>query len=149
MLFKTHLAIGFFVALFFLPNVAHKFSFIPLLLIATSLPDIDSAFSTFGRKPIARVVQLFTRHRGLLHSFTFCIVLTALFVLYLPVVALPFFIGYALHLLLDAFTVEGIKPFWPLGFVSKGSIPVGGAVEQALLMCFIVIDVIFLISFFL
>lgn len=149
MLFKTHLAIAGFAALFFLPQVEYKLSFIPLVLIATALPDIDSGFSKLGKKKVFRLLQFFTKHRGLLHSFTFCLVLTLLLALYIPVVALPFFIGYALHLLLDALTVEGIRPFWPFGISTNGKIGVGGPIEEALFVCFLVVDLIFLISFFL
>ncbi|MEK6898827.1 MAG: metal-dependent hydrolase [Nanoarchaeota archaeon] len=148
MLFKTHLVIGFFVALFFLPNVVHKFLFIPMVLIATILPDIYSAFSKAGNNYVGRAVQIFTKHRGLLHSFTFCFALTLLLVFYLPTFALPLFLGYATHLLLDSVTKEGIRPFWPLKKTSQGKLPVGGAVEEAIFMSFVVIDLIFLLSFF-
>lgn len=147
-MFKTHMVIALFVALFFLGEVTHKLSFIPLVLFASALPDIDSAFSTLGKHRVAKLVQLFTRHRGLLHSFTFLIAVTVLLTLYVPVIALPFFLGYALHLLLDAVTIEGIKPFWPLQSVSRGKLPVGGAVEEALFMGFIVVDLAFIVSFF-
>ncbi len=148
MLFRTHLAIALFVALFFLSHVTHKLTFIPLVLAATLLPDIDSAFSKIGRGKVGQVVQLFTKHRGLLHSFTFCIIVTLFFAFYLPVFALPFFLGYALHLLLDSVTSEGIRPFWPFKNVAQGKLPVGGAIEEALCMAFIVIGVVFIVSFF-
>lgn len=148
MLFRTHIVIALFVSLFFLSHVTHSISFIPLVIAATILPDIDSAFSKIGKGRLGRLVQLFTKHRGLLHSFTFCLIVTLFFAFYLPVLALPFFLGYALHLLLDSVTTEGIRPFWPFKKGTHGKIPVGGAVEEALCMTFIVIDLVFIISFF-
>ena len=148
MLAKTHIAIGFFAMIFFLPHVANKLVFIPVILIASILPDIDSGFSTLGKNGVFRILQLFTKHRGLLHSLSFCIIVSVLFALYFPVVAFPFFLGYALHLLADAWTVEGIRPFWPLKEISQGKIKVGGVVEQAVFFIFVVLDVIFLIFLF-
>jgi membrane-bound metal-dependent hydrolase YbcI (DUF457 family) len=47
-----------------------------------------------------------------------------------------------MHLLLDAWTVEGIKPFWPLRMISSGKFRNGGALENILFYCFIVADLI-------
>ena len=116
MMLRTHLAIVALAILLFVPNVSDfsdKFVFVVVALTATYLPDIDSAFSTIGRKEGARIVQFFVKHRGMLHSFTFCIAISILFTLFIPVLALPFFLGYGLHLFSDSFTLEGIKPFWP------------------------------------
>ena len=68
---------------------------------------------------------------------------------YLPVLALPFFLGYAMHLLTDSFTVEGIRPFWPFKSVSKGMLRVGGSIEQAIFIGFCIVDLVLLVSLFL
>ncbi|MEK6896081.1 MAG: metal-dependent hydrolase [Nanoarchaeota archaeon] len=149
MLMRTHLAIAFFAALFLLNNVTYKFTFIVVTLIATMLPDIDSAFSTIGKHKIARPIQMLTKHRGFVHSFTLCLGLSILFALYLPVLALPFFLGYAMHLLADSFTVEGIRPFWPFRSVSKGMLRVGGSIEQAIFIGFCIVDLVLFVSLFL
>ncbi len=82
-------------------------------LLATFIPDIDSRFSTIGQKKIARLLQIFTKHRGMIHSFTFLLTITLVLVLFFPVVALGFFLGYASHLFADSFSVDGIMPFYP------------------------------------
>jgi membrane-bound metal-dependent hydrolase YbcI (DUF457 family) len=146
---KTHLAIGIFAMAFFLPYVNHKLIFIPVVLIASILPDIDSGFSTFGKKGLFRPLQVLSKHRGLFHSFTLCIGVSIVFALYLPVLAFAFFLGYALHLLADSWTVEGIKPFWPFKPILKGAVRVGGIVEETVFIVFAILDVIFLVLLFL
>jgi len=111
MLMRTHMSIAVFAVLFFLPHVNYKMIFIPVVLIATLLPDIDTAYSSLGKRIVFRPLQLFMKHRGIIHSFTFCIAVSVLFAFYIPVLAFPFFLGYALHLIADAWTVEGIRPF--------------------------------------
>ena len=148
MLAKTHLAIGIFAMVFFLPHVNHKLIFIPVVLIASILPDIDSGFSTFGRKGIFRPVQFLSKHRGIFHSFTFCILVSILLAFYIPILAFSFFLGYALHLLADSWTIEGIKPFWPLKTVLKGGVRVGGVIEETVFIVFAILDVIFLALLF-
>ena len=148
MLRRTHIVIGLATALYFIPYVTHKLLFIPLVLFSTLLPDLDSQFSLIGRKMIARPIQLFTDHRGFLHSYTFCIAISSLFAFFYPIVALPFFLGYSFHLFADSFTVKGIRPFWPLKFVSAGSVNTGGKVEIAIFWVFVLIN-IFMIIFLL
>ncbi|MCH7567882.1 MAG: metal-dependent hydrolase [Nanoarchaeota archaeon] len=148
MLMKTHLVIGAFAVVFFLPYVSHKLIFVPVVLIASLLPDIDSGFSTLGRRKIFRPLQFLTKHRGIIHSFTFCIAVSVLLAFYFPLIAFPFFLGYALHLLADSWTIEGIRPFWPLKDISRGKIRVGGTMEETVFIVFIILDAIFLIFLF-
>jgi membrane-bound metal-dependent hydrolase YbcI (DUF457 family) len=148
MLAKTHLMIGILAIAFFLPHVNHKLIFVPVVLIASLLPDIDSGFSTLGRKGIFRPLQAFTKHRGMFHSFTFCILVSLILAFYLPLLAFSFFLGYALHLLADSWTPEGIKPFWPLRPILKGRVTVGGFIEETVFIVFAILDVIFLILLF-
>ncbi len=142
MLRRTHIAIGLAVALYFIPYVAHKLLFIPLVILSTLLPDLDSQFSRIGRKAIAKPMQLLSDHRGFLHSYTFCIAISLFFAFFYPIVALPFFLGYSFHLFADSFTVKGIKPFWPLKFASSGNVNTGGKVEIAIFWVFVLIDVV-------
>ena len=145
---KTHLAIGVFITAFFLPHVNYKPIFIPVVLIASLLPDIDSGFSIFGRWKIFRPLQILTKHRGIFHSFTFCIAVALLFAFYIPILAFPFFLGYAVHLLTDSWTVDGIRPFWPLKEVTKGRVRVGGTIESTIFFVFIILDLVFLVLLF-
>ena len=141
---KTHFAITLFSVLFLIEHVQNKFIFVTIAFIATLLPDVDNGFSTLGKYNIFRPVQFFTRHRGLIHSFTFCLILTLILALYFPVYALPFFLGYALHLFADSFTINGIRPLWPLQKVSQGKIRVGGTIENVIFVSFCLIDAVLL-----
>jgi len=149
MLKRTHLVVGLAVGLYFLPFVTHKFFFIPVILVASLLPDIDSGSSQLGRKKIFKPIQWTVSHRGIIHSYTLCIALSFLLAFFYPFLALPFFLGYSFHLLLDSFTIHGIKPFWPLKFKSTGKIRTGGRVESGIFITFAVLSLLFFIRMFL
>ena len=147
MLLKTHIAITIFGILVFLSSVNHKLAFVVVALIATFIPDVDSRYSNLGRKKINRVLQFFTKHRGITHSFVFLILVTLGILFFSPVVALGFFLGYSLHLLADSFTKEGITPFYPISNIkSNGKISTGGKSEMIVLILFILLD-LFLVVF--
>jgi inner membrane protein len=129
MLIRTHIAITALFVLAILSKVEHKLIFVAVALIATFIPDIDSRYTTIGKKKINRIFQFFTKHRGFIHSFTFLILLTLLFLFFAPVIAFPFFLGYGLHLLADSFTVEGIQPIYPVRKKSAGILETGGKTE--------------------
>lgn len=140
MLVKTHFAIVTFFILALIGAVEQKFSFVVITLIATLLPDADSKFSKLGRKRSFRPLQFFVNHRGILHSFTFLILASIFFALFIPVVVLPFFLGYGVHLLADSFTVNGIKPFYPLKKTSSGKVRTGGKSETSVFVAFVLAD---------
>lgn len=146
MLNKTHLSIGLFFMLLFIPRVVHIYSYVLVFLISTVLPNIDSIPS--GKNVALKPLALFLKKRGFMHSFTLCFAVTLLLTWFFPVYAFPFFLGYGMHLLIDAWTVEGIRPFWPFRAVSSGKIRTGGALENILFYCFIVADLIALYILF-
>jgi inner membrane protein len=141
MLLKTHLAITVFFVLLFLPVVEDKVIFVVVALIATYIPDIDSRYSKLGRRKIFRILQWMSKHRGMIHSFTFLLSITVLLVLFFPMIAFGFFLGYGLHLLADSFTISGIRPFYPLKNVSKGVVRTGGRVDVSILVGFIIANI--------
>ena len=141
MLIKTHLAIIIFFILLFIPAVGNKMIFPVVALIATFLPDIDSRFSTIGKKPIIRILNFFTKHRGMIHSFTFLLSLTIILVLVFPVAAFGFFLGYGLHLLADSFTLQGIRPFYPFKKKSEGRLRTGSLLEKGILVGLIIANI--------
>lgn len=141
MMIRTHLAIIMLFVLLFLPHISNKFIFIATALVATLIPDIDTGFSTVGRMKSTRIIQFFVRHRGLFHSYTFCIIVSVLLALFFPVFALAFFLGYALHLFVDSFSVDGIKPFWPLKKVSHWRLRTGSYTETFLFIIFLLADI--------
>lgn len=144
MLLRTHFALAVFSFLLFLNVVNDKILFGFVLFIATILPDIDSRFSFVGRRKIARVLQFFTKHRGVIHSFSFLILITLILLLIFPKISFAFFLGYSLHLLLDSFTKDGITPFYPLKMKVSGGVSTGGRVE-VLVLSFLVFCSILLI----
>lgn len=146
MLIKTHLAIIVFFILLLISSVENKLVFISVALIATFIPDVDSKFSKLGQRKIFRPLQFFVKHRGILHSFIFLILITSFFVLFLPVVAFPLFLGYGIHLLADSFSREGIKPFYPFKKTSSGRIKTGGKTETSIFVFFVLADLFLLLA---
>lgn len=142
MLIKTHLAFAFIFIFLFFQQVSNRFIFISMIIIATILPDIDSASSSWGRHLIFRPLQFFVKHRGILHSLTTGIILSIVLAFFWPVTSLGFFVGYSAHLICDSFTREGIQPFWPLKSKSAGFIVSGGRIEESIFLSLIFIDVI-------
>ncbi len=142
MMSRTHIAIAIFAMLLFIKHVDYKVTFIFVTLIATLLPDVDCYFSKLGKKKIARPIQFITRHRGVFHSFTFAILISLILSLFplTSIFALPFFLGYGLHVLVDSFTVEGVHPFWPYKKISSGKLKTGKVSELSLFIFFIVVD---------
>jgi membrane-bound metal-dependent hydrolase YbcI (DUF457 family) len=138
MMLKTHFAISLFFIILFFPIVNSKIIFTVVCLFATILPDMDSRFSKIGKRFIVRILNFFSKHRGFFHSYTFLLLITLIFTLYLPVVAFGFFLGYGLHLFGDSFTHYGIVAFWPSKRVVSGSLKTGGKIEKSLLVVIIV-----------
>jgi len=146
MLLRTHYVIALFFIILFFGSVEHKVIFVVAVLVGTQLPDIDSRYSRIGHKSIARILQWFTRHRGIIHSFTFLIFLSVLLVLVFPPAAFGFFLGYGLHLLADSFTLDGIQAFYPYKVKSRGPIRTGGNVEVGLFVGLLFVDIILILK---
>lgn len=146
MLAKTHLAITLFFALLLSPFVQNSSFFIIFALFFTLFPDIDSKFSKVGKGKIFRLIQIFLKHRGILHSFIFLLGASLLLFLFFPIMALPFFVGYGIHLISDSFTVSGIRLFYPLNTVYYSVIKTGGSVEKIIFILFLIADVFYLTS---
>ncbi len=142
MIWKTHLAIGLAIALYFSNHVNKPLIFVPVVLLSSLFPDIDSRFSYIGKRTLFRPVQAVSSHRGIIHSYTICIALSLSMAFIYPVLALPFFLGYSFHLFADSFTSQGIRPFWPLRAVSKGAITTGGKIEKAIFYTFVLMDLV-------
>lgn len=147
MFWKTHVAIGLAVGLHFAARVGNPWVFIPVVLIGSLFPDIDSAFSKVGKNPAFAPVQAVSSHRGIIHSYTLAILLSFALAFFYPIIGLPFFLGYSFHLFADSFTQQGIRPFWPLKGSSKGVIVTGGVVDKTIFYTFVIIDVILLGSY--
>ena len=147
MLNKTHIVIGVFFMLFFLQKVTHVWAYVFVFAVATLLPNVDRGIF-FGRF-INQRKSIRPRNRGLLHSFTFCLTITVMLAWFLPIMAFPFFLAYGTHLIVDSWTTDGIKPFWPLRYVAKGSVKQGGSLENIIFYSFVFADFIFVLLIFL
>lgn len=123
---------------------SHIILFVCVALLATLIPDADIPLSKIGRRRLPRIIQLFTKHRGFLHSFTFLLLLTIIFSLFIPQIAFAFFVGYGFHLLADSFTIQGIAPFWPFKKKASGRIETGDHFETTLFFFLLILDVIFI-----
>lgn len=145
MQFKTHLSITLFFALILLSTIENKIVFISISLFATLIPDIDTSYSYLGKFKIFRFLQVFIKHRGFLHSFTFLLLIICPFALFLPFIALPLFLGYGLHLLTDSLTIEGIQPFYPYKRKIFGRIKTGGMTEIIIFSVFFLSDLVMIL----
>lgn len=148
MMLKTHLALSAVVALLFLSKISNKLMFLAVIFVATLIPDIDTGFSTAGKNIFFKPLQFFVKHRGIFHSFTFCIIVSFVLAYFWPALSLPFFLGYGFHLFLDSFTKDGIMVFWPWKKTSTGIFKTGGRMETSLFIFLLVIDFLLLILFF-
>lgn len=148
MLLRTHLALVVFAIILFVGHVNSKLLFILVTLVATMLPDVDTAFSTIGKQKGFRILQFFVRHRGPIHSFSFCILVSIILAFFLPTVSFGFFLGYGLHLFVDSFTVEGIIPFWPYPRKSFWRLKTGSLIESSLFLVFVLVDLVLVVFMF-
>lgn len=128
MLFRTHLVFGIFC--FF---VLERFVEMPVfvlgfVLLGACFVDIDSLNSKIGKR--FWFLSWFFRHRGFLHSLVGCLVLSLIVGGFSLWAGFGFFIGYLSHLVLDCFTLAGVRLFWPFGRKVKGFIRSGNWAED-------------------
>ena len=140
MIWRTHLAITVFAILIFIPHINYPLIFSVVALFASLLVDVDNYCSLIGNRNIARPLQFFTKHRGIIHSLTFAIVLSLLISVFSPKLALPFFVGYGIHVFVDSFTKDGVQPFWPYKGESRGVLRTGSQSEAVLFLLFVLLD---------
>lgn len=152
MMFKTHLALGFLIALLSLQflSPSYPWLFVPLVTIFSALPDIDTEKSKFGRKiyPISLFLRIIFGHRGLFHSLFAALGFYALFwYLGYPFIALVVLIGYLAHLIGDALTVEGVAFLYPFSKRRiSGFMRCGGIMETFFRFAFMVASLAYLIN---
>jgi len=144
MLFKTHIAFGFLIALLALKflNPQNQLLFAFILLLGAAFPDIDHPKSRLGQ--MAYPFSLFFEHRGFFHSFFGIALFT--FISYIisgsMIYSIAFLLGYASHILVDSFTKEGIMPIHPLShFKFRGAFRTGAFYEYALLFVLMAFDI--------
>ena len=146
MLLRTHLLITLFFGLLFFPFVNYPLLFMVVALVSTYIPDIDLKYPVGKKRFFLKPLQWMVSHRGFLHSFVFLLLITLGFVLFFPLFALPFFLGYASHLMADSFTVKGIRPFYPFSYSCKGKIKTGGISETNVIIFFMIANLFLILS---
>ncbi|HVY01239.1 MAG TPA: metal-dependent hydrolase [Candidatus Nanoarchaeia archaeon] len=144
MLFRTHIALGVLLGIICFFSFDYNVLVFATTVFASLLPDIDSTKSFIGNRFFLRPLQWIIKHRGVFHSLTLCFVLSYFISAVYPFLAFAFFIGYTSHLLLDSITVEGIVPFWPLGYKTEGVITTGSFTEKMTFWGICIFAVIFL-----
>lgn len=98
--------------------------------LGSLLPDLDTRKSYMSKKwpYLSKFISKRCKHRGFTHSLLFLIVLSKFFKFIVVIgenniilicMSYGVFIGYLSHIVLDAFTYEGIDLFFPLGFNLK------------------------------
>ena len=139
----THAAAGLAMAALFPVQTVAVYGF---AVLGALLPDIDHPSSYLGR--YFKSLKWFTKHRAFFHS----IVAAALFTLAVYAMnaqigwpatySIAFLLGYLSHLVLDAWTKEGITPFFPVKIRVKGKRKVGSPAEYVLLALLLAILVL-------
>lgn len=140
MLFYTHLVVGLFGVLVALPYTSSKVVFVIVGLFASVLPDIDSHSSRLGRKGFFRVLTAFASHRGFFHSLLFMGLIYLVLFNFWSVAALPFLLGYSIHLFLDCFTYRGVRLFFPFKLRVRFIFKSGGFFEIILFVVFLILS---------
>ncbi|MBW2976361.1 metal-dependent hydrolase [Candidatus Woesearchaeota archaeon] len=118
MMHYTHLAFGLLIALLSLDlfGIENKLLFVLTALFFSVLPDIDKPKSKIGRKNkvISRIINFVFGHRGLLHTIYIPVALFFIFYNLNKEMGIAILVGYFSHLIIDALTKAGIRPFYPI-----------------------------------
>lgn len=144
MLFRTHLALGVAVALYFLPHIEYnEVLFFAIVLLASMVPDLENGFTSMKKRKGGALLgkpNLLFHKNGLLHTYTVLVILAIIVALVWPRAAFPFFLGYSFHLFIDSFSQQGIRPFWPLKRRTVGRIAPGGNIDQGIFYALILVN---------
>lgn len=140
-------------------NIFQSQTSIMVMLIATTLPDIDLPKSTIGHtfKPISLYINRRWGHRTITHSFITLLILTLLLailekqIMDKNTLSLIFFYAYLSHLLLDMVTLMGVPLLYPFSknpFVLPGNpryrIRTGDTRTETIAFCTFILLSIFL-----
>jgi inner membrane protein len=102
-------------------NILQDYRLLPIILIASLLPDIDHTKSIIGKIffPIAKAINRRYGHRTITHSLVVLVPLVALISAfqsaYFPSIkaAQVFGLAYGSHIIFDMVTVQGVPIFYP------------------------------------
>ena len=145
MLFRTHLAFSFLLALISIDffKISNSILFLIIFLFFSLVPDLDEHSSKISRKFrfLAFFIRLLFKHRGFLHSVYIPFLLSLfLFIINQKFLGLAVILGYLSHLILDAFTIQGIHPLYPiLNKRIRGFIKVNSFLENILFVIILIL----------
>lgn len=135
MIFITHLlfgiVLGYIVA--HATNSSDPLLFIPIASLAALIPDIDIMTSYLGRRLsfLSFVFNLAFGHRGLFHSIWVPLALYWAVAPFSLLAATALATGIVSHILIDALSPAGIRPFWPISIKISGPVKTGGFLDMA------------------
>lgn len=141
MLFWTHLIVGIFGILLFIHRYENWLGFLVLGIIGSVFLDIDSYNSKLGKKFLSRVFTSFTKHRGFIHSFFFVVLIYLILYYFFGSISTGFLIGGIIHLIIDSFTIQGVKLFFPFKYKFRSFVKSGGFFEIIIFLIFLILDV--------
>jgi inner membrane protein len=145
---RTHIVIAIFFTFILFQNSPDFLLLLFVAVTATLIPDMDSKTSKIGRKKISRLINFFTKHRGIVHSLFFLVISSIVIFFVWKEILLPFMLGYLLHLVGDSFTIQGTRIFYPFKVKIRGVIKTGGITEFVLFTLFCLADLFLIINKF-
>ena len=118
MMYYTHLAFGFLIALLALDffEIKNKPLFILIAILFSIFPDIDERKSKIGRenKVISTIINFIFGHRGFFHAIYIPLILYLIFYNINNEIGIAVLAGYFSHLFVDGLTKNGIRPLYPI-----------------------------------
>lgn len=152
MMGRTHMQFGLLAGLVGF-SIAHQpwYTFIPLAVLGSLLPDVDHENSKINRMmPLTRWIPTLFKHRGFFHSIFPAIGIWALFHFTgYDIIGIPLAVGYLAHLLSDCLTRMGCNLLYPITTLRiRGPIMTNGAMEYAVFFIMIALNLFFVVKNF-
>jgi inner membrane protein len=151
MRFYTHIAFSFLIGLLLIKylSIPNQILFIVLFVLSGLLADIDKIGSQVSQrfKITSFFINIFVGHRGLFHSIWIPLLLYLSLFLIKIEIAIAVSFGYLSHIILDCFTVSGVKLLWPLQKRLRGFVKSGGLAEYAIFVMLLFLDLLILLRF--
>lgn len=150
---KTHMQFGLLAGIVGF-SLVHQpwYTFIPLTVFGSLLPDVDHENSKINRMiPLTRWIPTLFKHRGFFHSIFPAIGIFYLFHFFgYSIIGIPLAVGYIAHLSSDCLTRMGCNLLYPVAkFRVQGPIMTNGIMEYAVFFVMLALNVFFAAKTFL
>jgi len=146
MMFRTHLPFSLLFGSLFLGFAGINTVLFFILVAAGSLiPDMDHKNSWINnRLKISKVLPYFTEHRGVMHSLILGFgMLAFVWIVFDKIYAVPLFIGFVSHILIDGLTPSGVNFLHPLGELHlRGFIDTGSWKESIIFLLILIFSIL-------